>query len=681
MKSFPSTFTKDNLVNQGSLASVNIKQTLKNMAGQVMNGILNGGNKGAVTKDSLGEYLKWENYDYNYTLSNTNFTLDNYEYDSGFNLYDNGNNKPVYENARKIPAVVLASMNKYRRIYKHSATQFGVWAPKEKGKTDKQLDFYNQGVTQSLFNPWFGVNFQGFTIHTPLLNDTYDKDVNINTTSDKEGDKAADKDTLTIQTNNADPDFTDCSIQTLVKLSNGSTNKRHLLGRATYRFADFMYCKDLGKVSNNHLITLRKFPTPVPDNIMGDIKGDANSKQVPSVGTLISWFGTDDNKLEDICKFSFNAEWQEIKSEIQDVQSKEDDGHILNSLVNVMSPGYNAGVAAGKWGGGNAIYNWMAGKVGFLQATGTYENDPDLYYRDNRYSWAPKNSIQTFQNYTGELKFQHSFTLNFSYTLRSYDNINPKSAFLDLIGNILEVTYRRGTFWGGSHRWLGAPRNTQAWKKINNIFDKIESNLDGGIDELFSISSVDDLGNWFKGLLGSLGNMLGDGVALVKNAIEDGSLADGAKKLAKDTTKATMGMLKNKLGRPAIYGLSTIASDADAHQGIWHLTVGNPRNPILSIGNLVMKNAEITQSGPLGIDDFPTELRVSVTLEHGRPRDVTEIGRMYTCGQGGLLLPLNSKVLNKYANVKNMPLDFGLNSTDDRSNTDVLNGVWANLGK
>ena len=55
-----------------------------------------------------------------------------------------------------------------------------------------------------------------------------------------------------------------------------------------------------------------------------------------------------------------------------------------------------------------------------------------------------------------------------------------------------------------------------------------------------------------------------------------------------------------------------------------------------------MTNAKITHSGPLGFDDFPTDLHVSVSLKHAMSRDATEISKMYTKGQNGIYLSLCS---------------------------------------
>ena len=57
-------------------------------------------------------------------------------------------------------------------------------------------------------------------------------------------------------------DHSKCSVKDLVEAS-----REGLLGKSTYDYSDFMYCKHLGKVPNNYLITLRRFPLPVDDYI------------------------------------------------------------------------------------------------------------------------------------------------------------------------------------------------------------------------------------------------------------------------------------------------------------------------------------------------------------------------------------------------------------------------------
>ena len=115
----------------------------------------------------------------------------------------------------------------------------------------------------------------------------------------------------------------------------------------------------------------------------------------------------------------------------------------------------------------------------------------------------------------------------------------------------------------------------------------------------------------------------------------------GAQKISDmNLGQAMMGSIKNKLGRPSLYAFDSLLTGAKV--GLWHVTIGNPKNPIATFGNLIMTNAKITHSGPLGFDDFPTDLHVSVSLKHAMSRDATEISKMYTKGQNGIYLSLCS---------------------------------------
>ena len=99
-------------------------------------------------------------------------------------------------------------------------------------------------------------------------------------------------------------------------------------------------------------------------------------------------------------------------------------------------------------------------------------------------------------------------------------------------------------------------------------------------------------------------------------------------------TKGFMGVIKNSLGRPQIYAFNSLLKGDNT--GLWHVTIGNPLNPIMSMGNLIMTDCQVQHCGPLGMDDFPTELKVTVTLAHARGRDSIDIQKMYTKGQSGI---------------------------------------------
>lgn len=500
-------------------------------------------------------------------------------------------------------------------------------------------------IVPSIFNPYYGIRSKGMHTNQPLLD-------------------------VALANRPSKIDTSDCSIFALLKASGSDKNTLYDVGSAVYKLADFMYCKDLGKVPNNHLITLRKFSAPVGDNIY-TISTDENENNlfsgVPDVGRLVTWFGTDDNKLSDILKMTFHATWKEINAEIQQVNSKADsaDTGIFGMIANTLNPTYNAAVEAGTAGNHSLIPMWMGsvfrkGKVNFAKfdESGQYNMHEALTNYDKHMVYEPWNTIQSNHIYEGKLLFENEFTLNFSYKLRSYGDLNQKAVMQDLIHNILSVTYRSGKFWGGAVKMIGAPGNNSMIKKMNKFVNDKFDELAG-----FTESMLSGAINWQE-LLGALSqaasNVINEGRNGAK-AILDGGAKAAAQKTGQaiiefnekhKLTDAIKGQLKNGLGRPALYAINSLVPGENL--GLWHVTIGNPFNPIVSMGNLIITNTELSFSdAPLGLDDFPTELKVAVTLKHCKPRDKTEIGKMFTKGESALGLSLQQRGFKNYYDESN----------------------------
>lgn len=68
------------------------------------------------------------------------------------------------------------------------------------------------------------------------------------------------------------------------------------------------------------------------------------------------------------------------------------------------------------------------------------------------------------------------------------------------------------------------------------------------------------------------------------------------------------------------------------HTAPWHITLGNPKKPWFSMGNLVLENMSIEPTGELMYDDFPSEWKVTATLKNGRAMGGREIFDCFTPG-------------------------------------------------
>lgn len=719
MKNFPSSLIKQKTTKQG--LGNNLGTTLKNIGSKILKNLISGG-KGELSLSDLQNNFNngYEILDLEHELDNTNINkfsnsinetdIDQYmnKMNSGVSLnanIQNGlsnfkDNYVYFEDPFVFSSSIFSVINNYKYILKSTVPDIYEHAlPKDKSnpKGDHEMAILHSGVSPSLFNPFNGVDVTGITERVPLIlygnsdlgGQTLDNGLGDNISVFNGGEKPEEA-TISLQTMlppgvKDDVDISDCTIKTLVELSKDP--KTSELGLATYRYADFMYCKDLGKLSNNHLITLRKFPGPIGDNIFkGAYPDNIDNPEAayPDIGRLITWFGNEDNKLEDICKFNYNATWKEFQAAIQEVNSQQKDEGILNKIANSFSPQNNQLMAKG-YTSNSGLLGWGAAKLNIPilsgdRATQDYYGMELLENYDKNRIYEPQNTIWDTHKYEGRLVFNQEITLTFRYTLRSYANINPKSAFLDLIGNIMAVTYRRGSFWGGQTKINGPQGNNSVYKTAYKWGEEKLEEL-GGIWNLFTSGqfTMQDLQGWLGNIMDMAKDALGEATnaasGFVKEATgnasqmtgEETSASQNAKDKGKEVlnilkeqnhkygwTNAIKGMFKNQLGRPAMYAVNSLLSGEAV--GPWHLTIGNPRNPIMSMGNMIMTGAEIQQSGPLGIDDFPSELKVTVQLKHGRPRDSVEIEKMYTKGRSAIYKPMNLMQLKQY---KNNPNAFG----------------------
>jgi hypothetical protein len=561
----------------------------------------------------------------------------------------------------KPPVALLNAINNYKYFISFRGGQQirNSKASKEGDKLFLGSIPYSIKGSLSLFNTTNLVSIQNISPGVPLIDTKNDKHVFYM--------GGLDKNNTTVRPTSVS--ISDCSIKNLVYLS---SLKDSPLGKAKYRYADFMYCKDLGKVSNNHLITLRRFPGPVEDNIMFGTNNGGNALQ-PDMGRMVTWFGTEDNKLENIINFDFHSTWKEFTGEWQkdtDTNVDSDEGGMMAKLANSLSPSYANYAEAGFAGNRNIIAGLFGSKWG--------KGGPSSYRKmlgqyDQHKIYTPKNIINKTNKYEGQMDFSNSFTLTFRYKMRAYDNINQKSAFLDLIGNILATTYSRATFWGGGVWWQGPRQNNGAWNTYGNLMNGAFDKIGGVFGQIFNGNGGSILENvqsflggisGFNGMLSTLTNAAGNFANSVINSgtnlltKNNNELSPGEKKfksfmsnLGTSATKTAKGTLMNKLGRPQMYALNSILQGSPT--GPWHVTIGNPLNPIVSMGNMIIDKVQLQQTGPLGIDDFPSEIICKVTLKHGMPRDIISMSRMYTCGGSTIYSPIGKAGIAKFLSTQN----------------------------
>jgi hypothetical protein len=214
------------------------------------------------------------------------------------------------------------------------------------------------------------------------------------------------------------------------------------------------------------------------------------------------------------------------------------------------------------------------------------------------------------------MQFENDIKLTFDYELKSLNYVNPKIAMIDIISNMLTMTTNNAQFFGGGHRYYGSAGY------VASTFGDM-SKLRQGDFAGYIGSVVRDVETGFKSVFGG-----GTGEFNLENGIE------GILKVGKTLLGNMLGgFLGDNMG--AINGSQATAAFISAEPtGNWHLTVGNPLNPIVMMGNMYCDNSTMTLGEGLGYDDFPMAAKFEIDLKHGKPRDKGDIENMFNGGRG-----------------------------------------------
>jgi hypothetical protein len=372
-----------------------------------------------------------------------------------------------------------------------------------------------------------------------------------------------------------------------------SWSRSGITNSVEYAWEDFLWCKNYGRVPNNYMVTLRRFKLPPEDDLF-----DAKKNMNPDIARMVSWVDGEVNKWENVgLKWNHKLKFKALEAELQSKESK---------------PGYGseAGAFDGMPGGG--MIKSLMSISDTKASSATRSNNPESNnfdpYQNENVVFGPIDVIKTMQIRDTGLEFTQEMAVTFEYELRSIDGINPRVAMLDLLSNVMICTMNRGTFWGGDVRYHGG--NPRLMKPIGDPAKLAAGDYSGYFDSLMT------------GISGKLGSLTGG-----KGLSAEGVL-NAAKSLGGNLMSQIAGGALDKMGRPGIQALNALLSGEST--GEWHLTVGNPSNPIISIGNLVLTDTEIEVYGPLGFDDFPSKVKIVCKLAPARPRDRTEILGMFS---------------------------------------------------
>ena len=430
-------------------------------------------------------------------------------------------------------------------------------------------------------------------------------------------------------------------------------NNQYGIKNSPYSWSDFLFCKWYGIVPNNRLVTLRKFPLGTEDD--AGVRRKTPVQNIP-IAQAVTWFGAGTgNDLNQMWQSTWSLAW--VK---KDITPKEVQG---NQFVNFSQ----ALVKALTTKGANpfliqAIENlaaqadMAAGKGGYESIAGAAIEAKEQEYLKSL--WSDNGAF--FNQIQGPVNVKNTFLIRdrglsaaapdanwkiiFEYKTDSYFGMSQKRVALDIIANMLALTYSDGE-----------------WKESLNVHYKklglalapseqllIESAFKGGTlnPEALVKAFTDIASSRADTIISKASQLAAAGTKATVNVVKDtvGSLLSGKElkvDLYKGLSAGEAGTLKTALNVEITKALAESfpgfvqqrANVAGTPTGNWHLTIGNPMNPIMRIGDIVVRSCQLEFGDELGPDDFPIDLKFIVTLSPTKPRDNADIRQTFNLGR------------------------------------------------
>lgn len=431
------------------------------------------------------------------------------------------------------------------------------------------------------------------------------------------------------------------------------TNNQYTIKNSPYAWADFLFCKWYGIVPNNRLVTLRKFPIGTNDD--AGVKRATPVQNIP-VAQAVTWFGgPTGNDINKLWQSTWTLPWLKKDTTAKDVQGN-DIVNFSTDLAKFLPAGTNPFLK-------QAILNVatqvdLAKSGSGLKAIAGAELE-ELEQKYLKGLWSDNGAF--FNQIQGPVNVKNQFlirdrglspaapdanwTLIFEYRTDSYFGMSQRRVALDIIANMLALTYSDGEWLEALNVYykklgLKLQEDEQLLVEsayVNGVFDP-DKLLEAFVEISKSrVTAIIEKGiDLAQGAAQGATNLVAAGVSsLITGDLP--TTKDAYKNMDPAARSALEGAIQVELTKALAKSFPAFiqqrANVANIPTGNWHLTIGNPMNPIMRIGDIVVRSCALDFGEELGPEDFPIDLKFTVTVSPTKPRDSADIRQTFNNGR------------------------------------------------
>lgn len=356
---------------------------------------------------------------------------------------------------------------------------------------------------------------------------------------------------------------------------------------------DIAYLKDLGVYPPNKMFILRRFDQTDVKGPEADLNSDEEYKNKKPISKIIGWIEED----SDLFNLTVNEGWTRDSSFIHDLIGEifKDAGISLSNIQSVPS--------------------WSQGLLfDFLQSSGIIDKDTKILNLLGNPNVLDQGATREGggENSSYSLKSNWKFTLKTRYEAKYIYDIDPVDAMKSIIDNALsmgsspEVNFALSSEMFKGMSKFGNPEVKKGYddmkKLIKDLTTKIKNNITSSEDE----NTTDDP----------------DDPNEEKNTNPFSDLTNSLDDIGGDLFSSTIG--KFRWNVRGTYGVHSGNNTTP-----WHLTIGNPLSPVLSLNNIVVDNVKISSPNEFTFNDVPKYVDVEIEVSNSRDLGTNKLASMF----------------------------------------------------